>query len=84
MVFASLMASRFASAVAADPGRQRIARIVGVHHAAALHALARPPAAGGIIVAFVVAVAFGIGIDDAADGAVLARNFRLDAAPASP
>ena len=35
------------------PRSQRIAGIVGVHHAAALHAFSRPPAAGGIVVAFI-------------------------------
>src|SRR6185369_4336741 len=61
--------------------RQRIAGIIGVHHAAALHALPRPPAPVGVIIAVVVAVAFRIGINDAAHRSVLAGDLGLDAAP---
>ena len=82
MVFASLMARRLAPGTAPTPGRQRIAGIVSVHDAAALHAFARTPAALRIVVAVEIAIAFGIGIDDAANGPVLAGNFGLDAAPA--
>ena len=62
--------------------RQRIAGIVGVHHAAALHALSRPPASVRIIVAVEITVAFRVGINDAAHRSVLAGDFGLDAAPA--
>ena len=66
----------------ADAGRERIARIDRhVHHAAALHAVARTPCAVGENVALRVAVIGGIGIDEASDGAVLGRDFGLDAAP---
>ena len=66
----------------ADARSERIAGIVGVHDAAALDAVFRPPAAGWIIVAVEKAVLSRVGVDDAADRAVLGCNLGLDAAPA--
>ena len=66
----------------ADAGRERIARINRhIHHAAALHAVARTPRAVGENVALRVAVIGGIGVDEASEGAVFGRYFGLDAAP---
>src|SRR6266404_411313 len=63
-------------------GSKRVAGINGiVGHAAALHAVAWTEAALGKSFAWRIAVAFGIGIDDAADGAVFRGNLGLDAAP---
>src|ERR1700757_905942 len=55
----------------ANAWRKRIAGVVRIHDAAALHAVARTPTAGGIVISVEKAVAVGIGIDDAPDGAVL-------------
>ena len=66
----------------ADSGSERIAGIIGVHDAAALHAVARPPSAFRIVVALEIAIALGIGINDAADRPMLGSDFGLDAAPA--
>ena len=63
-------------------GRQGIARILGVHDTAALHATLSPPAAGRKLFAREIAVAPGVRIDDATDGTVLGRHLGLDAAPA--
>ena len=82
IVLASLMGKTLGIGGRADSGSERIAGIVGVHDAAALDAIFGTPAALGIIVALKVAVISRVGIDDASDGAVLAGNFRLDAAPA--
>src|SRR5208282_194802 len=65
----------------ADSRRERIAGIIRVHHASALHALPRPPAALGIVFAVEKSVAAGIRVNNAPDGAVLAGDFWLDAAP---
>ena len=66
----------------AGEGRQRIAAVVAeVEHRAALHPVRAAPAAFGVDVALEVAVAARIGVDDAADGAVLGRHLGLDAAP---
>ncbi len=66
----------------ADSGRERIAGIERhIHHAAALYAVAWAPGAVGENVALSVAVVCRIGVDEAADRAMLGRNFGLDAAP---
>ena len=66
----------------ADAGGERIARIKRhIHHAAALHAVARTPGTVGENVALRVAIVRGIGIDEASDRAMLGRNLGLDAAP---
>src|SRR5258708_3184367 len=63
-------------------GSKRVAGVDGiVSHAAALHTVAWTEAALGKSFARRIAVAFGIGIDDAADGAVFRGNLGLDAAP---
>ncbi len=68
----------------ADAGGERVAGINGhVHHAAALYAVRRTIRAVGIGVALVVAVVARVGINQAADGAMLGGHLRLDAAPAS-
>ena len=65
----------------ADAGRQRVADVVGVHDAAALHALARAERAVGERRALEVAVVAGVGVDQAPDRAVLGGDLGLDAAP---
>src|SRR3954467_9520370 len=47
----------------ADSWSQGIAGIIGIHHAAALHTELGTPAAIWIVVAVIVSVAFGIGIN---------------------
>src|SRR5438874_113767 len=64
----------------ADSWGQWIAGIIGIHYAATLYPELGTPAAIWIIVAVVVAVAFGIGINNAADGSMFAGNFGLDSA----
>ena len=71
----------FGAGNGADSGRKRIAGIVGVHDAAALHAVRGTPSATGIVVAMEEAVATRIGIDEASDGAVFGGDFGLYAAP---
>ena len=62
--------------------RQRVAgRHRQVEHTAALHAVLRTPRASGINVALRVAVVARVGVDDAADRALLGRQLGLDAAP---
>jgi hypothetical protein len=46
-----------------------------------LYAILRPEGAGGKVLSFEEAVVAGIGVDDAADGAMLGGNLWLDAAP---
>ncbi len=82
MVFASLMCEPLGAGNCADAWGQRIAGIICVHDTAALHAFAGTPAAFGVIFTVEIAVSLGVGIDDAADGSVLAGDFGLDAAPA--
>ena len=53
-----------------------------VHRAAALHAVLGPVLTQRIHVVAEITVVLGIGIDDAADRAVLGGEFRLDAPPA--
>lgn len=66
-------------------GRERVAGVGGhVHDAAALHALRRPHRALGVHVVHEVPVVARVGVDDAADGAVLGRDLGLDAAPRLP
>src|SRR5205823_4473480 len=65
----------------ADPGSKRIAGIVGVHNATALHTVPRTPSSTGIVVAMKEAVASRVGIDEAPDGPVFGGDFWLDAAP---
>ncbi len=84
MVFASLIASRFAVGGCADAGGQGIAGIIGVHDAAALDPFFGPPAAVRILIACEIAVFLGIRVNDASDRAVFRGDFRLDAAPAAP
>ena len=68
----------------ADAGGQWIAGILlHVGDRAALHAFRRAPAAFGISVALGVAVIVRVGIDQAADRAMLLRQFRLEPAPAA-
>ncbi len=80
---ASLIARRFASGGRADAGGERIAGAVRgeIHHAAALHAVGRAHGAFGEYVIVGVAVVSRIGVNEAADGAVLGGDFGLDAAP---
>ncbi|CAM5604922.1 hypothetical protein RLIN73S_06790 [Rhodanobacter lindaniclasticus] len=67
-----------------DAGRERVARILlHVGHRAALHAFGGAPAAVGPGVALGVAVLVRVGIDQAADRAVLLRQLRLQPAPAA-
>ena len=66
----------------ADAGGLRVTGVDRhIHHAAALRAFGRTHGAFGIRLAAVVAVVFGVGVDDAADGAVLGSDLGLDAAP---
>ena len=66
----------------AHTGRQRIAGIKRhVRDAAALHAVLGPPGACGERLALKETVLMRIGIDQAADRAMLGGHFRLDAAP---
>ena len=66
----------------ADAGRQRVAGINRhVHDAAALHAVLGTAGPCGKDFALEVAVVVRVGIDEAADGAVLGRHLGLDAAP---
>ena len=66
----------------AHSGRERVAGIGRhVHHAAALGAVRRPVSALRINVAAIVAVVPRVGVNDAADGAVLGGYFGFDAAP---
>ena len=66
----------------ADSRRERIARIDRhIHDAAALHAVRIAAWPRGEHVALNVAVVARVGIDEAADGAVLGRDLGLDAAP---
>src|SRR5208337_327241 len=51
--------------------------------AAALHTLQRTIRTGGKILALEVAVIPRIGVNDAADGSMLGRDFGLDASPAA-
>ncbi len=81
MVLASEMSRRLASLVAPYAGRERIAGIVGVHDAAALHAVGGTERAVGIMLALEEAVVARVGVDDAADRAVLGGDLGLDAAP---
>src|ERR1700751_327002 len=68
-----------------DAGSQRIAHEnSAVLHAATLHAVLRTPWAFWKNGTAGVAVIAGIGINDAADGAMLGANQRLDAAPGVP
>ena len=63
--------------------RSRIARVLlHLHHAAALDALLRTIGTLREHVALEVSVVARVGVDQAADGAVLVRELRLDAAPA--
>src|SRR5258708_8860325 len=63
-------------------GSKRVAGVDGiVSHAAALHTVAWTKAALGKRFARRIAVAFGIGIDDAAACALFRRNLGLDASP---
>ena len=65
-----------------DPRGKRIAGVQGdIENRAALHALRRPPAAARIDVPPGVAVLVRIGVDDAADGAVLLGELGLQSAP---
>ena len=66
-----------------DSGRQRIAGIFRVHHAAALHAFFRTIRAGGKILPFEVAVLPRVGVDDATHGAMLGCDLRLDTSPSA-
>ena len=66
----------------ADAGRERIAGMHRhVHHRAALRAVLVAIRALRIDVALEVAVVARIGVDDAADRAMLGGDLRLDAAP---
>ena len=66
-----------------DSGRQGIAGILRVHHTAALHTFLGAIRPLREVLALGIAVILGIGIDDAADRAVLGSDLRLDAAPRS-
>ena len=66
----------------ADPGGQRVAdEERHVHHAPALHALPRAEWTGRVGVPRVIAVVLRVRVDEAAHGAVLRGQLRLDAAP---
>jgi hypothetical protein len=84
IVAASDRSIRFAPSTAPTPGREGVAGVDRhVGHAAALDALRGPIRAGGVDLALEVAVVLRVGVDDAADGALLRGDLRLDAAPAS-
>src|SRR5205814_3498976 len=68
----------------AHTGRKWIARIIGIHNTSPLHAETWTPAAGWIVVAFEVAIPFGVGINDATDGAVFGCHLRFYSAPPTP
>jgi len=79
IVGASSTFNRFASFVAPTSRRQWIARIKRhVCNAAALRSIFRAPSARGKDIAFDKAVLMRIGIDQAANRAVLRRNLGLD------
>ncbi len=66
----------------AHSGREWIARVKDhVEYTAALHAVGGAVCASGVDIALIVAVIAGIGVNQAADGAVLLRDLGLDAAP---
>ncbi len=68
--------------VGADARRERIARVDRhVHHAPALHAVLRTVRPVRERLALREAIVLRVGVDEAADGAVLVRDLRLDAAP---
>ena len=83
MMGESLMVDAFGVLGGAHAGRQWVAGIVGVVDAAALHAILGTACAFGVGVGYTVAVVGGIGVDDAADGAMLCGDLGLDAAPGS-
>src|SRR5438270_11924592 len=69
-------------ALGADAGRRGIAGVDGhVHDAAALHAVLIAHGALGKDIVLEVAVVAGIGVNDAANGAVFRGDLGLDAAP---
>src|SRR6202012_613272 len=66
----------------ADAGSEGVTGIVGVHDAAALHAVSRPQSAGWIIGAVEKSVLARIGVDDATDRTVFGCDLGLDTSPA--
>src|SRR5580700_9985462 len=66
----------------ADSGSERITGIIGhVSDAAALHAVGRAIRSGGESFSLYEAIFVRVGINNAADGAMLGGDFGLDAAP---
>ena len=66
----------------AHAGSQRVARILRIHDAAALHAAFRTIGAGGKILSFEIAILTRIGIDEASHRAMFGGELGLDTAPA--
>ena len=82
MVFTSFRVQTFGAFGGSDSGSERIAGIKRhIHHAAALHPVARTPRARGKSVALNIAIISRIRIDQAAHGAMLRRNLGFDPAP---